>query len=101
MGRFRKKPVEVEAVQFTGDNWAEMHDFTGHTEDVTGQFDVFAEVQPLTLSGLRFAAVLWNQNTASWDRVALGWWVIKNDENEFSTCDEDTFVATYERVEDV
>lgn len=30
---FQAVPVSVEAVQFTGDNWAEMHEFTGHRFD--------------------------------------------------------------------
>ena len=28
--KFRTRPVEIEAQQFTGDNWSEMLAFTGH-----------------------------------------------------------------------
>ena len=48
MGRYRKKPVEVEAVQFTGENWAEMHEFTGHrnVENDLNPYmvDIFTEI---------------------------------------------------------
>lgn len=33
MPSFQVAPVTVEAVQFTGENWAEMHEFTGHRFD--------------------------------------------------------------------
>lgn len=100
MPRFRKKPVEVEAVQFTGDNWADMHDFTGHSEDEKGQFDIFAEVTPFVLSGICYAAILWNQKSFSWERVALNAWIVKNEQGEFSTYSENAFANIYEKVSD-
>ncbi len=34
--RYRKKPIEIEAVQWTGDNLDEIARFIGHTPTVTG-----------------------------------------------------------------
>jgi len=40
-------PVEVDAVRFTGDNWAEMHEFTGHVRpDGVALVDAFREADP-------------------------------------------------------
>jgi len=80
--KFRKKPVVIEAVQWTGSNLKEVFDFmqwrnAGHDEK-TGLFIH-------TLEGNHYA----NQ----------GDWIIKGVQGEFYPCKPDIFEATYERVE--
>jgi hypothetical protein len=88
--RFRKKPVEVTAVQWTGGNELELIVFTGDQfepiepedraddPDVTGQvFDVL-------------------HNT--WVGVYTGQWVIRGVKGEFYPIAEDVLAETYERI---
>lgn len=78
--RYRKKPVEIEAVQFTRDNWDEILDFT------EGKADYFYEdacVIP-TLEGDMLAS--------EFD------YIIKGVQGEFYPCKPDIFEQTYEKV---
>ena len=80
MGKYRKKPVVIEAVQFTGDNFPEMELFIPvgvYCDD--GTFDIG------TLEGEL--------------HVSIGDWVIKGVNGEFYPCKPDIFEKTYEKVE--
>ena len=82
--RFRKKPVEVEAVEWTGRNLVEIGQFVGEGIVVDA-----VEVGPprlaiVTLEGEMFAAV--------------GDWIIKGVEGEFYPCKPSVFAATYEHA---
>lgn len=85
MSRFRKLPVEVEAVQFTGDNVAEVAQFLEWEIDhyQTGTAD---EVIIETLEGDM--------------RANVGDWVIKGVAGEAYPCKPDIFSVTYEPVEE-
>lgn len=75
---WRKKPVVVEAIQFTGDNLIRMELFVdcGRYGDDDGHFYI------QTLEGEM--------------RVDLGDWVIKGVKGEFYPCKPDIFEITYE-----
>jgi len=80
--RFRKRPVVIEAVQWTGDNLAELDAFTGLRfrapfQDLAQVFDVLHD---------------------TWVKVAVGQWVIKGVKGEFYPCDDEVLQATYEEV---
>lgn len=90
MAAFRKKPVEVEAVRFTGSStseaairrWINGLDYTEptvHTRDLKSMFI-------LTMEGTMEARP--------------GDWIIKGVAGEFYPCKPDIFEATYEPVED-
>lgn len=89
MARYRKKPVEIEAVQFTGDNGDEVVAFT----EGTGRLEsaaCYGDGPPYlvmidTLEG----------------RMAAGRddWIIRGMQGEFYPCKPDIFDATYEAVE--
>lgn len=85
MSRFRKLPVEVEAVQFTGDNVAEIAQFLEWEIDhyQTGAAD---EVIIATLEGDM--------------RASVGDWVIKGVAGEAYPCKPAVFEMTYEPVEE-
>ena len=80
--RFKKKPVEIEAVQYTGDNVDEVRDFVGGASQVFQVDD--ARIGVDTLKG----AIHANR----------GCWIIKGANGEFSLCESDRFAATYELV---
>ena len=78
--RYRKRPVEVEAVEWTGDNWATMLDF------VVGRGGVAHTDGPVlvirTLEGDMLAAP--------------GDWIVCGVEGEFYPVKPSIFSATYE-----
>lgn len=80
--KFRKKPVVIEAEQFTGDNVNEIVKFVGVDAKVLGRTK---ELKISTLEGLM--------------NVSPGDWVIQGVQGEFYPCKPDIFEATYEEVE--
>ncbi len=83
MKKYRKKPVEVEAVQWIGDNYYEIERFVGG--DVSYKYP--AEEKNLTI------ATLEGNITAS-----NGDFIIKGVKGEFYPCKPDIFYETYEEV---
>lgn len=79
--RFRTKPVEVDAIQWTGDNLVEVMAWCGFN----------AKHQPD--GGL---SILTNEGTL-W--VRHGNWVIRSRGDELRSCSPATFADAYESVE--
>ena len=79
MGMYRKKPVVIEALQFTGKNWDEVTAFFGGA-------CTFNHIGPIveTLEGEMQAKPL--------D------WIIKGVSGEYYPCKPDIFEKTYEEV---
>jgi len=84
MAKFRKKPVVIEAVRWTGKNASEVLDF-GNFKFVVTQIEGERIVQIVTLEGVMNAKE--------------GDWIIKGVEGEFYPCKPDIFEATYESVQ--
>jgi hypothetical protein len=90
--KFRKKPVVIEAVQWTGDNWDDVSWFlidaqAGYTFDRgPGQAPGEAALSVNTLEGPM--------------RVSLNDWVIRGVQGECYPCKPDIFAATYDPVEE-
>lgn len=78
--RYKKKPVEVEAVQFLTNNFLDVVKFTN---DIAHSFVDNTCIIP-TLEGEHIATV--------------GDFIIKGVKGEFYPCKPDVFAATYERV---
>lgn len=79
--RFRKRPVEIEAVQYDGTNGGEISEFVGESY----------------VDGLRIPAI----TTLEGDmRIARGDWIIRGVQGEFYPCKSDIFEQTYEKVEE-
>lgn len=81
--KYRKKPVVIEAVQYTGNNYDKICDFVGKGLD---KYD--SELPHLiieTLEGNHIASV--------------GDYIIKGVQGEFYPCKPDIFEQTYEVVE--
>lgn len=81
MPKFVKKPVVVEAIQFTGFNFDEIESFVGgdYGKDAEGNHVI------ATLEGAM--------------RVSIKDFIIKGVKGEFYPCKPDIFKATYEEVE--
>jgi hypothetical protein len=81
--KFRKKPIEVEAIQFTGDNYKECEDFIGkHLIDNT----------------LFYPNIVTSEGTM---RVNVNDFIIKepfDKERDCYPCKPDIFVKTYEPI---
>lgn len=85
--KFRKKPVVIEAIQWTGDNGAEMQEFT---RGVSGPY--LEAGRPNTKMII---------STLEGHMVAdKGDYIIKGIVGEFYPVKEDIFEATYDRVEE-
>ena len=77
--KFQKKPVIIEAVQFTGDNVDFIKEFTNYNSSICND-----ELNIHTLEGNMIARV--------------GDWIIKGVKGEFYPCKPDIFENTYEEV---
>ncbi len=79
--RYRKLPVEIEAVQFTPDTLSELAEFLG---DVALQYNGAGQLLIDTLEGVM--------------KARPGDFIIKGVAGEFYPCKPDIFEATYELV---
>ena len=84
MPKFRKKPIVIEAIQFTGtkENLEELSRFS----HVIIYSPASTRISIKTLEGMMEAT--------------KGDWIIKGVADEFYPCKPDIFEATYEAVED-
>lgn len=88
---FRKKPVEIEAMQWTGDydalerllglNWGR-----ADVKEVPWEHEDSEEV------------VVWNSAENVWLPLPLDYWLIRGVAGEFYPCRPDIFEQTYEEV---
>lgn len=84
--RFRKLPVEIEAVQFTGENWNELTTFFGtKSGDRSGVWQSHVDTLRIkTLEGIMVAS--------------KGDWIIRGIAGECYPCKPDIFAKTYEAI---
>lgn len=84
--RFRKKPVEIEAMELRQDNPDTVADWCGgrsiYDPKASDPTDVYVGVDIPTLEGVM--------------RASVGDWVIRGVKGEFYPCKPDIFAATYE-----
>lgn len=78
--RFRKRPVVIEAVQFTGGNFTELSAFCGEKlqQAAGGAFEIHTSEGTM--------------------RASVGDWIIRGVKGEFYPCKPDIFAATYEAI---
>lgn len=90
MKLFRKKPVVIEAVQLTSENWSNVCDFLGEEFFQSGgsgaKEDEAISLNIPTLEGVMTAS----END----------WIIRGVQGEIYPCKPDIFDTTYEPVED-
>ena len=82
MPKFRKKPVVIEAIKWTGDNYEEIANFLGEARRlIPGN-----GLEIYTLEGIMSASI--------------GDYIIKGVQGEFYPCKPDIFELTYEEVDE-
>ena len=85
--KFRKKPVEIEAIQFTRLNWEEIQQFTNntaHTLVIERRINGKCTCVIPTLEGEHIAS----END----------YIIRGVKGEFYPCKPDVFELTYEKI---
>jgi hypothetical protein len=102
MPQFRKKPVEIEAVQLCWRNWGEVCDLLG---DVVGPHNPGRSVSTFsdTCGEQSMTEAGWIEltiPTLEGDHVARhGDFIVRGVKGEFYPCKPDIFAATYDPVE--
>ena len=92
--KYRKKPVEIEAIQFDGKNELEIKEFVGDSLIV----DLIRPPQN-TEKGIIPKRVELTIKTLEGDmKVNIGDYVIKGVKGEFYPCKPDIFEMSYEKV---
>ena len=86
--RFRKKPVEIEAMQWTGDNLAEIVEWAGDKFDALDE--EYRDEDP------EATAQIFDELHSTWVLVYDGHWIIKGLKGEFYPCNAEVFEETYE-----
>ena len=94
MRKFRKKPVEIEAIQWTEDNAQEVFEFLGYP----GRMDK-------NTSHITSKNFFWNSSNGLWILTLEGQmhaskndYIIKGVQGEFYPCKPDIFLMTYDEV---
>ena len=93
MPKYRKKPVVVEAVRWTGSNLEEIRNFVGSDliEECVELFDIKRTLKEMLVD----IAIDTLEGTM---RVDYGDYIIKGVQGELYPCKPDIFLATYEEV---
>ena len=88
--RFKKKPVEVEAVQWTEDNFRTLYRFTDGRFDTAHPDDRIDDPE--------ITAQVFDELHSTWVGVKTGDWIIQGVLGEFYPCNGEVFEGTYEEV---
>lgn len=88
MPKFRKKPVEIEAVKFEGD-FDVIRKFVGPENLLTAVISADSRID----------GQVWDRRHSTWVGFGLGDSIIRGVQGEFYPCKEEVFAATYEPVE--
>lgn len=91
--RVRKKPVEVDAVQWTGANYDEVKELA------PDDFFVLDEQQRANCDDPDATAEVYDKLHSTWVLVLTGQWIIKGAKGEFCPIAADVFTETYELAE--
>jgi len=93
MARYRKRPVVIEAIQWTGDNLKEVIEFTGWHESAREKRTWEEYEQIVAKEGLKIFTL---EGPAV---PGIGYYIIKGVKGEIYPCRPDIFEETYEPVE--
>ena len=85
--KYRTKPCEIEAIQWTGDNLSEIREFVGESLE----YEVSANTNDV---------IVYIKTLEGYMRASIGRYVIKGTIGEFYPCKEEVFLQKYEKVLD-
>ena len=94
--RFRKKPVEIEAIQWTGDNLKEVITFTGKHPKRNKWFTTFEEYELHVKEDRQQFKIFTLEGVMT---ASVGDWIIRGVQGEHYPCKPDIFEQTYEPVD--
>jgi hypothetical protein len=92
--RYRKKPVIIEAIQWTGTNTEDIRVFFGEAPNGPINTDKFV----IYLSGVGESNTLTIKTLEGEMKAAIGDYVIRGVKGEFYPCKPDIFEQTYEKI---
>lgn len=97
--RFKTKPFEIEAVQFDGENFEEVLEFTGYRRPDTWDIPNFCPAGTYQRwDDPEITAEVYDKLHSSWVGVKDNQWIIRGQKGEYYPCDPEIFEAKYERV---
>lgn len=83
--RYKTKPCEIEAIEWTGDNFEEIAEFTNHTAAMM-----------LMYSSRRYELII--KTLEDYMIASVGDFIIKGLKGEFYPCKPDVFHKKYEEI---
>lgn len=92
--KFKKKPVVIDAIQWTGGNTAELERFTGMNWSRADAHDIAWE-HPDDAEEV----VIYNSLEKSWIPCPVTHWIVRGIKGEFYPVEADVFAQTYEPAE--
>lgn len=93
MGKYKKKPIVVEAIRWTGSNLEEIRNFVG--SDLIEEYVELCDIKRTLKKMLVDIAIDTLEGTM---KVDYGDYIIKDVNNELYPCKPDIFEQTYEEV---
>lgn len=96
MAKYRTKPFEIEALQFTEDNFQEIRSFAGFADAGGGEFPAFRLSEGF--EGREIVAEVFDYIHSTWVGVRFNDYIVKGMKGEFYPCDPQVFEAKYLRV---
>lgn len=95
--KFRKKPVIIDAIQWTGNNIIDLIKFMNCViQDVDEKREYMLYEGAMLVKGVLHIKTLEGEHIAN-----IGDWIIKGIKGEFYPCKPDIFELTYEEVESI
>lgn len=94
MAKYRKKPVEVEALLWSGGEYSCINLFCGKNW-------TRADVRDVDWCGIDDSEqiVIFNTAQQQWLCVPVGWWIVRGIHGELYPVKPDIFATTYEAVD--
>jgi hypothetical protein len=100
--KYTKKPVTIEAVRWTGDNYETIRDWVGErsSEDPYNRNGFIPVEEQWPDPPEDITALVWDRLHSTWVGVKTGHWIIKGIQGEFYPCDNEVFWQTYWKMEE-
>lgn len=92
---FVKKPVTIQAIQWTGDNLKEVLEFTGKSEKFDEWFSSFEDYENFVRNDGNVFKIFTLEGIMD---ATIGDWIIRGVKGEHYPCKPDIFDATYSQV---
>lgn len=93
--KYKKKPVVIEAIQWTGNNLKEVIEFTGKHPKFSEWFKSFEEYEEYVKKDGNILKIFTLEGTMG---ASIGDYIIRGVQGEHYPCKPDIFVATYEEA---